>query len=113
LTSGQAISSVVSDEGGEHVGGYVLADVTWSDEEGRSRYIELIGPSLIPYEGKVVAGSTDAEAVEGEWHPGEITVLISFPSRAAAQAWYSSHEYREALDIRKRSSDSRLLIFGT
>ncbi len=29
-----------------------------------------------------------------------------------ALAWYHSEEYRPALEIRKRSSSSRLLIFG-
>lgn len=92
--------------------GYVFADVTWTDAEGRREYIELFGPSLAAHEGQVVALSGDAEVMEGDWQPGEVTVLILFPTRGAALTWYRSDEYSRALDIRKRSSDSRLMIFG-
>jgi uncharacterized protein (DUF1330 family) len=39
-------------------------------------------------------------------------VLISFPTVEAALAWYHSEEYRSALEIRKESASSRLLISG-
>jgi uncharacterized protein (DUF1330 family) len=99
-------------KGVRFVSGYVLADVTWRDEEGRREYVELIGPSLTAHEGQVVALSGDVEVMEGDWQPGEVTVLISFPTREAALAWYGSDEYSRALDIRKRSCDSRVMIFG-
>ena len=94
------------------VSGYVLADVTWTDEEGRREYVELIGPSLEAHGGEIVAASGDVEVMEGDWQPGDITVLIAFPTRQAALAWYGSDEYSRALDIRKRSSNSRLMILG-
>lgn len=92
--------------------GFVLADVTWTDPEGRREYVKLIGPSLAAYGGEAVAASGDVEVMEGDWKPGDVTVLISFPTREAARAWYGSDEYSRALDIRKRASDSRLMIFG-
>ncbi|MGO8877258.1 MAG: DUF1330 domain-containing protein [Acidimicrobiales bacterium] len=93
--------------------GYVLADVTWTDAAGRREYIDLLGPSLAAHGGEVVAASGDVEVMEGDWEPGEVTVILSFPTREAARAWYGSEEYRRALEIRKRSSNSRLLILGT
>jgi len=98
--------------GGELVGGYVLADVTWTDEAGRRSYLELLGPTLKAYEGEMVAADRGAQVMEGEWQPGEITVLIAFPTRDAALSWYQSDEYRQALKIRSRSSRSRLIVFG-
>jgi uncharacterized protein (DUF1330 family) len=94
------------------VSGYVLADVTWTDAEGRGEYIELLGPSLTAHGGKVAASSAEVDVMDGDWQLGERLVLISFPSREAALTWYGSEEYRGALAIRKRSSNSRLLIFG-
>jgi uncharacterized protein (DUF1330 family) len=94
------------------VSGWVLADVTWTDTEARAEYVESFGPSLKPYGGEVVAASRDVEVMEGDWQLGERLVLVSFPTREAARNWYGSEEYRAALEIRKRSSDSRLLIFG-
>ena len=108
----QSQESVLPALGVRFVSGFVLADVTWTDEEGRREYIELLGPSLTIHGGEVLATSSDAEVMEGDWQPGAITVLISFPTREAARAWYTSGEYRPALNIRKRSSNSRLLILG-
>lgn len=93
--------------------GYVFADVTWTDPEGRREYIELLGPSLAAYGGEVVAASGDVDVMEGDWEPGDVTVLLSFPTREAARAWYGSEEYRRALEVRKQSSDSRLMILGS
>lgn len=92
--------------------GYVIADVTWTDEERQVEYLDVLGPSLSAYGGDVVAASADVEVLEGDWQPGAVTVLISFPTREAARAWYESDEYRPALDIRKRSSISRMMILG-
>ena len=92
--------------------GYFFADVTWTDPEGRREYVELIGPSLDAYGGEVVAASGDVELMEGDWQPGDVTVLISFPTREAVLAWYGFDEYSRALDIRKRSADSRVMILG-
>jgi uncharacterized protein (DUF1330 family) len=99
-------------KGARYVSGYVFADVKWTDQEGRREYIELFGPTLLAHGGEVVAVNGDVEVMEGNWQPGDVTVLIAFPTREAARAWYGSDEYSRALDIRTRSSDSRLMIFG-
>jgi uncharacterized protein (DUF1330 family) len=94
------------------MGGYVVADVSWSSSEARQSYLDLFRPSLEPYGGVVTCVSQDAHVMEGDWHPDGATVLLSFPTLKDALAWYNSEEYRPALDIRKQSSSSRLLIFG-
>lgn len=92
--------------------GYVLANVKWTNEDGRRAYVGLLGPTLDAHGGAFIAGSYDARVMEGDWQPDGVLVLISFPTVEAALAWYNSEEYRPALEIRKQSSISRLLIFG-
>ena len=92
--------------------GYVLADVSWTNAEGRQAYLDLLGPTLEAHSGTTMCGSRDVHVMEGDWHPEGVTVLISFPTLKHALAWYDSEEYRPALDIRLRSSSSRLMIFG-
>jgi uncharacterized protein (DUF1330 family) len=94
------------------MGGYVLANVSWTNEDARQAYIDLLGPSLDAHGGAVTTASHDVRALEGDWQPDGVLVLISFPTVEGALAWYNSEEYRPALEIRKRSSSSRLLIFG-
>jgi uncharacterized protein (DUF1330 family) len=92
--------------------GYVLADVSWADEDARKAYMNLLGPGLEAYGGVVTTRSQDVHVMEGDWQPAGVIVLISFPAVKDALAWYHSEEYRPALEIRKRSCSSRLLIFG-
>lgn len=92
--------------------GYVLANVSWTDQDGRQTYVDLLGQSLDAHGGAVIAGTQDVRGLEGDWHPDGVLVLISFPTVEAALAWYHSEEYRPALDIRSRSAISRLMIFG-
>lgn len=92
--------------------GYVLANVSWADEDERQAYVNLLGPSLDAHGGVVTMASQDVRVMEGDWQPDGVLVLISFPTVEGALAWYNSEEYRPALEIRKRSSRSRLLIFG-
>jgi uncharacterized protein (DUF1330 family) len=95
------------------VSGYVLANVTWTDAEVRSEYLALLAPSLEAHGGEVLSRGRDIRVIEGDWgQVGDIAVLICFPTRAAALTWYHSEEYRDALALRKGSSDSRMLIFG-
>jgi len=92
--------------------GYVVANVKWTSEDARQEYVELLGPSLDAHGGTAITGSRDVRVLEGDWQPDGVLVLISFPTVEAALAWYDSEEYRPAQEIRKRSSSSRLLIFG-
>jgi uncharacterized protein (DUF1330 family) len=93
------------------VAGYVLADVEWFDDQGRARYVELLGPTLEQYGGEFVAGTRDVRVKEGDWEHRGILVLIRFPTLDSAVEWYHSSEYEPALQVRKASSRSRLLIF--
>ena len=92
--------------------GYVLANVHWINQDALQAYVDLLRPSLDAHGGVVIAGSRDVRVLEGDWQPDGILVLISFPTVEGALAWYRSEEYRPALEIRKRSASSRMLIFG-
>jgi uncharacterized protein (DUF1330 family) len=92
--------------------GYVLASVRWTDEDARQGYLRRLGLSLDADDGVATAASQDVHVMEGDWQPDGVMVLITFPAVEQALAWYRSEEYRPALEIRKRSSRSRLLIFG-
>jgi uncharacterized protein (DUF1330 family) len=67
--------------------GYVLANVKWASEEARRAYVDLLVPSLDAHGGVAIAGSPDARALEGDWQPDGLLVLISFPTVEAALAW--------------------------
>lgn len=90
--------------------GYVLADVEWFDEQGRARYVELLGSSLDRYGGALVAGTRDGRVQEGDWEHEGILVLIRVPSLESAVEWYESPEYQPALEVRETCSRTCLMI---
>ena len=47
--------------------------------------------------------------LEGEW-PHERTVVLEFPSREKAEAWYHSPAYQKILPLRLRCMTSNFVI---
>jgi uncharacterized protein (DUF1330 family) len=66
-------------------------------------------PSILAAGGKYVLRGGDAEVLEGEAPAGR-TVVLEFPSRQAALAWYQSDEYTEIRKIREGAARARIYI---
>jgi uncharacterized protein (DUF1330 family) len=88
--------------------GYVIANVVWKDSESLAVYKRLMPSSVEKYGGRFLVRGGAVEVLEGEWSPA--LVVIEFPTVEQARQWYSSEEYRPALEIRQRAADNELLI---
>ena len=80
---------------------YVIADVEVGDPEPYEEYRRRFRATIEPYGGRVVVIGDRCEPLEGAWRPKRLVVL-KFPSRERAKAWYTSSEYRAILPIRRR-----------
>ncbi|MCD4532708.1 DUF1330 domain-containing protein [Nocardioides sp. cx-169] len=67
-------------------------------------YLQRIDATLEPYGGRFLVHGGHLTPVEGAWD-GDL-VVIAFPDRAAALAWYDSPAYREILPLRVEHSRS-------
>lgn len=67
-------------------------------------YIERIGETLAPYGGRFLVHGGKITPVEGTWD-GDLVVL-EFPDRDAAEAWYASPAYQAILPLRIERSRS-------
>ena len=88
--------------------GYLIANVVWKDSESLAVYKRLMPSSVKKYGGRFLVRGGATEVLEGEWSPA--LVVIEFPTVERARQWYSSEEYRPALEIRQRAADNELLI---
>jgi len=61
-------------------------------------YLERIDATLRPFGGKFVIHGGAAELLEGSWK-GDL-IVIEFPDRATARAWYASAAYQKILKLR-------------
>lgn len=88
---------------------YLIFDENVTDPEGFQEYIQLAGPVLQRYGGKVLAAGGASETLEGEWHPNELAIL-EFESVEQAKRWYHSDEYAPVKDIRLKTAHTRLVL---
>ena len=67
-------------------------------------YLLRIDETLAPYDGRFLVHGSPPEVIEGDL-PGFI-VIIEFPDRERARAWYESPGYQAILPFRVNNSDS-------
>ena len=92
---------------------YFLFDVhEIRDSEKAEEYRSQVFSTVEAYDGTYRILGGECEKIEGDWTPG-ILVLIEFPDRHQAQAWYDSERYRPLKDQRLQAMDaSAVLIDG-
>jgi uncharacterized protein (DUF1330 family) len=83
-----------------------LRDVVFGDDI--VTYMREIDATLEPFGGEFIVHGGRIEAVEGEWD-GDL-VIIRFPDRESAKAWYESAEYQRILPLRLGNSRSMAAI---
>ncbi|MCA1818589.1 MAG: DUF1330 domain-containing protein [Halobacteriales archaeon] len=88
---------------------FVLVDVEVTDPEVYKEYRARAAPTVLAHGGRYVVRGGAQDHLEPGWDLHR-TVLLEFPSVAAARAWYTSEEYRKVLPLRLTSSRSRLVI---
>lgn len=71
-------------------------------------YLERIEATLAPYGGRFLVHGGNAEVLEGPW-TGHL-VVIAFPDREQARAWYHSDAYQAILPLRTNNAEGETII---
>ena len=80
------------------------------------RYVKAAGPSLAPFEGKLLVPTIELLAIGGEIvHPEGAfgptrAVVVEIPSVERAQAWYRSDAYQAIVNQRLQGSAGSVFI---
>jgi uncharacterized protein (DUF1330 family) len=88
---------------------YVIVHVNVSNPEAYPEYARQVPASLAPFGGEFLVRGGETTVVEGEM-PYARHVVIRFPDRASAEAWYASPDYQRILAIRQANSQAVMLI---
>ena len=67
-----------------------------------------IDATLEPFAGRFLVHGGKAEVLEGAW-PGHL-IIIEFPDRERARAWYESAAYQEILPLRTNNSEGDVIF---
>lgn len=87
---------------------YLIAEITVTDAALYERYKPLAARAIAQAGGSYVVRGGAAETLEGS--APERLVVIAFPTKEAAHAFYHGEAYREAREIRARATRSRVVI---
>ncbi len=82
--------------------GYFVANYTITNQAEYKEYLAAVGSILEAHEAEIVVVDRDSELLEGS--AGQVTVVLRFATKPAAQAWYESPEYQAVRHLRTDNS---------
>ena len=88
---------------------YVVSRVQIRDPEAMRRYVAEAPATVAAFGGRYHFRGGNVEALEGMWEHDRLVVL-EFPTKADALAWYHSDLYRPLRDLRHASADAIILL---
>jgi uncharacterized protein (DUF1330 family) len=71
-------------------------------------YLRRIDATLEPFGGRFLIHGGDTQVLEGQWS-GDL-IVVAFPDRDRARAWYDSPAYRDILRLRADNSDGEVIL---
>lgn len=87
---------------------YVIVDVNVTKPALYEDYKRMSSLAMRAHNAKVLVRGGESKHLEGR-QPGR-TVLLEFPSMAAAQAFYDSWQYRRARNAREGAAEMNMFI---
>ncbi len=88
---------------------YIINNMTIHNRDEYKTYLHGFMPVFQKYEGSVLAAQSGLVPLEGTW-PYDRTILLSFPSREAADRWAQSPEYQEIAKHRIAGTVSNVVL---
>ena len=89
---------------------YVMVTVKISDPSWVEDYIPAVQAQVEQAGGRYLVRSTEFELVEADGPKPDVAVIIEFPSKEAAQTFYTSDAYRPFLEARQAGSKAELIL---
>lgn len=83
--------------------GYFIANYTITNLAGYMEYLAAVGPTLEAHGAERIVVDRESELLEGS--AGQVTVVLRFATKSAAEAWYESPEYQAITHLRTDSSE--------
>lgn len=91
---------------------YVIGEINVTDPSWVGSYIRAVTPMIERLGGRYLARTSNAERIEGDRPAAQVFVLVEWPSREAAVAFYESEEYRPYRESRIAGAVNELTIIA-
>ena len=91
---------------------YVIVELDITDSRWVQDYVQNVTPMVERHGGKYLARTSNLEKLEGTRERPQMCVLIEWPSKEAAVAFYNSAEYRPYLQQRLDGAKNELILLA-
>lgn len=88
---------------------YVLADIDVQDHERYEEYRRQVAATVAAFGGRYLVRGGSVELLEGTWQPQRLVVL-EFPTRERARAWWSSEAYTPLRALRHETAQRAIIL---
>jgi uncharacterized protein (DUF1330 family) len=88
---------------------YLIGQITITNPEAYALYASQVPETITAFGGKYLVRGGHATQLEGQ-PQGERNVVIEFPSRERAEAWYSSDAYQSIINHRLNNATGSLAV---
>jgi uncharacterized protein (DUF1330 family) len=88
---------------------YLVGQITITNPEAYAVYSAQVPQTIAAFGGKYIVRGGHATQLEGQAQ-GERNVVIEFPSREIAEAWYNSEAYQAIIAHRTNNSTGALAL---
>lgn len=89
---------------------YAVAEMDITDPSWVEGYVASVTEMVERHGGRYLARTNKVEKLEGERPRPQIVVIVEWPSREAADAFYQSDEYRPFRDQRMAGAKNEFLV---
>ena len=89
---------------------YAVAEIDVSDPAWVREYVTEVTPMVERHGGRYLARTPRVARLEGEKEPAQTFLIIEWPSREAADAFYESDEYRPFRERRRDGARNELVL---
>jgi uncharacterized protein (DUF1330 family) len=88
--------------------GYLIANYRIENPEAYAAYPPAVVPTILACGGEVLVADYESEIVEGQ--ASSVTIVLKFPSKDAALAWYNSRDYKDIIHHRTDNTEGFVLF---
>jgi uncharacterized protein (DUF1330 family) len=89
---------------------YAVAEIDVTDRAWIPDYVKNVTGQVERYGGRYLARTSRIEKLEGERKRPQVIVIVEWPSKEAAEAFYGSDEYKPYLQSRKEGAINEFLL---
>jgi len=89
---------------------YAVAELNVTDRDWARDYVAKVTPMVEKYGGRYLARTNTIERLEGQRQNPHVFLIIEWPSKEAALAFYKSEEYRPFLTRRLAGSNGEFVL---